>query len=531
MTEEQDSDRRPATPLWVVGSGGVLGWLVHPVTIAALVLLLVNDHLLKAAFPGLLTGKLSDVAGLVMTPPVLAVVLAVGAPWLTPNARAAVAVATVGVGFAAVKASQPVADYASSLWSVVNGPSVVLADETDLIALPALGLAWWTWRAVRVGVDLGRWARLLGVLVVLPTATIAIAATSPPRYDDAVSLLEWRGRLLVGIGDSYPQGTRDAARYRVSDDDGLTFHSLSDEDEEAFLSDEPTLERAGARDCSSARPNRCFRVVPGHLRVEETADSGATWRTCWQVTDPERTRLAVKFPELEDVAEYLSSRALIVRDRPDGGLVVIVANGRDGFARRDATGEWSRIGFGVIVDPSFRVTEPPESIPGLNPVTLPRIMPVPTVLAVILGAGVICMGLLAAGFRSRRPGLGLGGLFSVWFGAMPALLGASGRSLGWELAMAVGIGLVVLGVSVTVWLSLDQRIVTRAGAGWIGLLGIACGLGVLAPYVAWLGVGWPPRRSASIFGALATILTAAGSVLIGLRHATGRPAAAPARQP
>ena len=35
-----------------------------PAFIAAVLLLLANDHLFKAAFPGILTGKLSDVAGL-----------------------------------------------------------------------------------------------------------------------------------------------------------------------------------------------------------------------------------------------------------------------------------------------------------------------------------------------------------------------------------------------------------------------------------------------------------------------------------
>ncbi|WP_345393526.1 hypothetical protein [Nonomuraea salmonea] len=34
-----------------------------------MLVLLVNDHLLKAAFPGVVTGKLSDVAGLLVAPP------------------------------------------------------------------------------------------------------------------------------------------------------------------------------------------------------------------------------------------------------------------------------------------------------------------------------------------------------------------------------------------------------------------------------------------------------------------------------
>jgi hypothetical protein len=519
MTKQPRTDKPPATPL-----GGALAWLIHPVTLAATALLLVNDHVLKAALPGLLTGKLSDVAGLIMAPPVLGVMLAVAAPWLRPDARATVAVAAVGAGFTAVKASPPVAAYASTLWSVVNGPSVVLADLTDLAALPAVGLAWWTWRVARRGVDLGRWARLAGVLVVLPLASIAIVATSAPMYPDALTIVEWRGRLVVGIGQAYMQRAREPVRYRVSDDDGLTFRELADDEEATFLADEPTLIQAGGADCSSVRPGHCFRVVSGHLLVEETADAGATWRTSWQISDLERSRLAVNVPELRDITEYLSSRALAVRDQPDGGLVVLVANGRDGFARRGPSGEWSRIGFGALVDPSAQVTYSPDPvpIPDLNPATVPRLMPLPTALAIIVGAGVIGVGLMAAALRSRWRMIGLGALAAVAVGAVPATVGSSTQVLAWELVMAMGIALIIVGVMLATWLSVWKRIVTTSGAIGMGLLGVTAGIGVLAPYVGRMGMGWPPSQVAALVAAVASLAAAAGSILLGLRQSTDR---------
>ena len=42
--------------------------LLHPVVAAAVVVLLLNDHLFKAAAPGLATGKASDFAGLLFFP-------------------------------------------------------------------------------------------------------------------------------------------------------------------------------------------------------------------------------------------------------------------------------------------------------------------------------------------------------------------------------------------------------------------------------------------------------------------------------
>ena len=47
---------------------GAGGGLFHPVAVAAVVIVALNDHVLKAAAPGFITGKLSDVAGLVFFP-------------------------------------------------------------------------------------------------------------------------------------------------------------------------------------------------------------------------------------------------------------------------------------------------------------------------------------------------------------------------------------------------------------------------------------------------------------------------------
>src|SRR5687767_4407511 len=81
-----------------------VAWLLHPLTVLATVVLLVNDHVLKAAAPGWLTGKASDVAGLLVAPPLLALVLTASVPRVSHGVRAAVATGAVGLGFTAVKA-------------------------------------------------------------------------------------------------------------------------------------------------------------------------------------------------------------------------------------------------------------------------------------------------------------------------------------------------------------------------------------------------------------------------------------------
>jgi len=45
--------------------------LLHPVVVGSMLILAINDHWLKSAWPGWITGKLSDCAGLVFFPVML----------------------------------------------------------------------------------------------------------------------------------------------------------------------------------------------------------------------------------------------------------------------------------------------------------------------------------------------------------------------------------------------------------------------------------------------------------------------------
>jgi hypothetical protein len=131
-------------------------FILHPVVLISLALLVVNDHYWKGRGPGVITGKLSDAAGLVVTPAVVAIViLAVATMFsrqVTRRALAWTSVVVVGVGFALVKASGLLAaGYSAALTHAHDvarlgaGPDrmVVRADATDLLTLPALLLAWW----------------------------------------------------------------------------------------------------------------------------------------------------------------------------------------------------------------------------------------------------------------------------------------------------------------------------------------------------------------------------------------------------
>ncbi|MFG1868945.1 hypothetical protein [Micromonospora arborensis] len=245
------------------GAPTTLSWLCHPATLLALVLLVVNDHLLKPALPGLLTGKLSDVAGLVLAPPLVAVLLTLLVPRLPARAAALVAVVAVGAGFAVVKSSGYAAELASSAWTALAGPSLVRADRTDLLTLPALGLAWWSWTRARRRPVRQRTARLVRLLVVLPPAVLAVAATSVVHYPYAVGTALLDGQPAVSVGSGYNDRswpTEPAeGRWSVSADGG---DQLATRRRRRGTAAVPSGRRAAAGVCA----DRAAAVLPGGPR-------------------------------------------------------------------------------------------------------------------------------------------------------------------------------------------------------------------------------------------------------------------------
>ncbi len=140
--------------------------LLHPVALVALVALVANDHLGKELARGtawaLLTGKVSDVAGVLFLPVLVVAGLELFAAALGryrgPSPRTAVVVAAlVAVAFAAMKTHPWAGDvyrYAAGAlqwpWHAVTAalhgrptPPVLpvrhVVDPTDLLALPAAG--------------------------------------------------------------------------------------------------------------------------------------------------------------------------------------------------------------------------------------------------------------------------------------------------------------------------------------------------------------------------------------------------------
>lgn len=307
--------------------------LAHPGSVLALVVLVLNDHVLKQAWPGWVTGKLSDVAGLVVAPLLLAAVLAaVRVPRAMP-----VALAATGAGFVFCKSSAWGAEVTSSAWSLLGTPTMIRADASDLLALPAMYAAWRVHRSASRAVGSG-WRRTVAVAVgmaVLPVGVLATAATSCDGDGGLWTIDAVQGRFT---------GTESRQAFVVSDDvagyvriDPLTgrVDGLPEHDVDRLREDFPT------GDCDSTGV-RCWRTEDFET-VQSSVDGGVTWRDDL-VVSPEEQAESIEDVEDPGCGEDASARlTFLAVAEVDGAMSVVVTATHLGVWWHGPEGDWRLI--------------------------------------------------------------------------------------------------------------------------------------------------------------------------------------------
>lgn len=114
--------------------------------LAAVGLLILNDHVLKAAWHNAITGKLSDVAGCFFLPLYVSALLSL-VDARRPRVRLIAGVVVTCAIFIPVSVSREAADALCAMLAPVGAliglrGYRIAADPTDLIALPMVGLAY-----------------------------------------------------------------------------------------------------------------------------------------------------------------------------------------------------------------------------------------------------------------------------------------------------------------------------------------------------------------------------------------------------
>ena len=139
--------------------GGPGSAMLHPAVVVAVGVFVANDHVLKAHWPGVVSGKLSDIAGLLFFPLFLQAVIETGQAllgrWRRPSRRLLVScVVATGTVFALIQLSPTAGEAWRILWGWLQWPLqsgfphtapipvTLTPDPTDLLVLPVLVLPW-----------------------------------------------------------------------------------------------------------------------------------------------------------------------------------------------------------------------------------------------------------------------------------------------------------------------------------------------------------------------------------------------------
>jgi hypothetical protein len=333
--------------------------LASPVFVLALVMLILNDHVLKQAWPGLVTGKLSDFAGLVVAPLLLAVPLAA----LGVRRSVPVAIALTGMGFVLAKTSVAGAAATSAVWSLTGVPTLIRADVTDLVALPALGLTWWVDRRVRRS-PREPWRRAVAAatgMAILPIAVMATAATSCSERMAYTSVSRVEGDFpgrprqveqRLALGDYSIRYTIDAARTVERAEVGLS-----------------SSDQRVPQQCDPTTPDRCWRLVAEGVGVESSSDGGTTWQPELELTSDQLGAMLEELGETCGDAPQVAAYDLAVLPT-DGEPIVVIPIGEGGVYIREEDAQWERYATPELYElAASDTTEPPQ--PLVTPIDQP----------------------------------------------------------------------------------------------------------------------------------------------------------------
>ncbi len=197
-------------------------------TVLSLAILIVNDGWWKAAYPGWITGKLSDFAGVFLVAMLL----------IAFTARPKIALASTLVGFAVLKTVP-----AASGWMEPVFGGTTVTDPSDLIAVTMLPAAWFAmYRTRDKSPSTITWRDRCVAALILATAALGTSATSCDPQSEVTGLsVTSSGRVLAQV------------------DSGDWFDVTDREITEVS----PVASLARAAGSESCVGERCFRVVPG----------------------------------------------------------------------------------------------------------------------------------------------------------------------------------------------------------------------------------------------------------------------------
>lgn len=291
--------------------------LGHPFALCCVVLLIVNDHLLKHTYPGWLTGKLSDLAGVGIAGMVFAALLG-----------RAVGTAVTAAAFTALQLSPQAAQLSAPLLG-----GVTLNDAEDLVALGVLIPVWWIAGRSRRSITGDRFAGVSLLPVV--NAIVAVSATTATSCAPSPAVIQVAGEggrlyAAVNIDDTeLVWAVRDVAGPGWTRSDGPMAPPPSTAPFDSFEGVPP---QGPVRACVD---ERCWMIRPDRT-IQARAGDGA-WAEEFDLSDAEYQ--AISTGCFDGQQGVLGSIAAVEGAH---GVEVVASLGAVGVLERSRAGSWTR---------------------------------------------------------------------------------------------------------------------------------------------------------------------------------------------
>jgi hypothetical protein len=311
--------------------------LTQPVTLAAITLLFLNDHLFRQLWPSWLTGKLGDFAWLFFFPLALAALLA----WLIParmprqtQMTGAVAFGLTGVVFWLAKTLPAFHTALVEVTSRALGFEVGWRrDPSDLIALFALAAGWLFWERWSF-VNPTRRQPLVRPAWVVMAATALLTVANAAQPETGIGCLRAIDDQLLACS-SYS--------CYASTDGGLTWSTSSEQRpidcQNWYYGQEPI----GGVIQDPADPSIQYRSNPGES-VERSTDGGQSWLVDYEIRPSEQAEHAYSIKTNGGNAAVFAPPLDAYYDPASGNL--ILAMGFTGALVRQADGTYTSVAVG-----------------------------------------------------------------------------------------------------------------------------------------------------------------------------------------
>lgn len=489
--------------------------LCSPLSLSAMAVLLVNDHLLRRFWPSWITGKLGDFAWLLFFPFALAWAWAL----LLPRRERLVRGLAFGItgGIFALAKTVPVchALVVRAAERVLGQPVIWVRDPSDLMALVSLAAAWLMWEKlpdVEIPATFPRgsaakWNRL--ALAAAALLTVANSAGPPPI---GVEHLAYREGGIYGLSWHANYGY-------VSHDGGFTWTMLKtqyDSGKMRYSEDGETWIEASelCPDCSpennpfttEADPTLRILDVNGTVQyryasgkpIERSEDGGATWQQVYvRASSPaDETYYERMYPNYTFHPGPLDA----IADPQTGNIIFTM--GAEGMLVRTPDDTWTWVEVGLARRAEVRRGE------GLWLILQGELL-------LAAGFGLLAIMTLLARWRRGLARKSFLALYWLLWGAnvalMPELRTGYGATFDMML-MSAGCIYLLIHIGIELAMTIPKQATIRE-VGRVALTGLAGAAVFLMPYILWVLaiVPW--------YGLAATLAVALG---VGIIISMGR---------